>query len=128
MSDDLQDADDQVDESADDPYKIGVTVTAYNPSEERYRHMLHLVAYDIRHPVRLRRVAKVCEDFGIRVEYSVFECDLSDEHFSRLWLALQQVIDEEDAILAYRICGACVQRIESMGSVLRPGRPLIYLV
>ena len=26
----------------------------------------HLVTYDIRHPKRLRRVAKACEDFGYR--------------------------------------------------------------
>jgi CRISPR-associated protein Cas2 len=128
MSDDLQHAAAGVPEVPDDPYLIGVTVMAYDPSTEKYRNMLHLVAYDIRHPVRLRRVAKVCEDFGLRVEYSVFECDLSDEHFHRLWVALQQVIDKEDAILAYRICGSCVQRIESMGCVVRPGRPLIYLI
>ena len=26
----------------------------------------HIVTYDIRHPKRLRRVAKACEDFGYR--------------------------------------------------------------
>lgn len=128
MIDDPLVAVDGTPEVPDDPYLIGHTVMAYDPSTEKYRNMLHLVAYDIRHPVRLRRVAKVCLDFGIRVEYSVFECDLSDENFQRLWVALQHEIDEEDAILAYRICGSCVQRIESMGCVVRPGKPLIYLI
>ncbi len=109
-------------------YRIGYSVGDADPAKEVYRHMLHLVAYDISSPKRLRRVAKTCEDFGIRVEYSVFECDLAEDDFRRLWKRLGTVIDEdEDCILAYRICGACVQRIESMGSVVRPGETLFYM-
>lgn len=37
----------------------------------------YLIAYDIRDQVRLRRVAKVMESFGERLQYSVFLCDLS---------------------------------------------------
>ena len=37
----------------------------------------YLIAYDIREPARLRRVAKVMESFGERLQYSVFLCDLS---------------------------------------------------
>ncbi|MBI4444690.1 MAG: CRISPR-associated endonuclease Cas2 [Acidobacteria bacterium] len=91
--------------------------------------MLHLVAYDIRHPKRLRRVAKVCEDYGIRVEYSVFECDLSEEVFARLWCDLASEIEpDEDTILVYRICGACVQRISGMGKTTRPESALLYML
>jgi hypothetical protein len=46
------------------------------PACKEVLHMLHLVAYDISDPKRLSRVARVCKDYGIRVEYSVFECDL----------------------------------------------------
>ena len=46
--------------------------------------MLHLIAYDIASDKRLRRVARICEDYGIRVEKSVFECDLSDGDFADL--------------------------------------------
>jgi CRISPR-associated protein Cas2 len=110
-------------------YKIGRTVYEYNPAEEEYKNMLHLVAYDIREPRRLRRVAKVCEDYGIRVEYSVFECDLAEDNFRQLWKELKDEIDEdEDCILAYKICGKCVSFIESMGAVVRPGKPLLYIV
>ena len=110
-------------------YKIGQTISEYNPAEEKYKFMLRLVAYDVREPKRLRKVAKVCEDFGIRVEYSVFECDLSEILFSRLWMQLQKIIDPgEDCILAYRICGACVSGIDSMGAIVRPGKPLLYII
>ncbi|MFT4225544.1 CRISPR-associated endonuclease Cas2 [Micropruina sp.] len=38
----------------------------------------YLIAYDISDPVRLRRVIKVMESYGERLQYSVFLCDLSD--------------------------------------------------
>ena len=37
----------------------------------------YLIAYDISEPKRLRRVIKVMEGYGQRLQYSVFLCDLS---------------------------------------------------
>ena len=110
-------------------YTLGITYNEFNPAEEEYKHMLHLVAYDIRTPKRLRLVAKTCQDFGIRVEYSVFECDLSEDHFQTFCTSLQNIIDpDEDCILAYKICGSCVAKMESMGAVTRPGKTLLYIL
>ncbi len=112
-----------------DRYQVGNTILEYNPAEEKYKFMLRLVAYDVCEPKRLRLVAKTCEDFGIRVEYSVFECDLSEELFQILWTKIQKIIDpDEDRILAYRICGSCVSGIDSMGAIARPGKPLLYII
>lgn len=36
-----------------------------------------LIAYDIREPKRLRQVCKTMEEYGERLQYSVFICDLS---------------------------------------------------
>ena len=47
-----------------------------------------LVSYDIagtesrEGAARLRRVAKICEQYGERVQHSVFECRLSPERFA----------------------------------------------
>jgi len=110
-------------------YSMGPAFYEYDPSKEEYKNMLHLVAYDIREPKRLRKIAKTCEDFGIRVEYSVFECDLKNEAFQQLWELLKEIVEpDEDCILAYRICGSCVTQIESMGAVVRPGKPLLYIL
>lgn len=43
--------------------------------------MLMLITYDISlndkaGKTRLRRIAKYCLDYGVRVQYSVFECDI----------------------------------------------------
>lgn len=37
----------------------------------------YLIAYDIADPKRLRKVIKVMESYGQRLQYSVFLCDLS---------------------------------------------------
>lgn len=37
----------------------------------------YLIAYDIANPARLRTVIKLMEDYGTRLQYSVFLCDLS---------------------------------------------------
>ncbi len=124
MTDDFEQAIDEFSR-----YRVGITTFQFDPNSEKYKHMLYLVAYDIREPKRLRQVAKICKDYGIRVEYSVFECDLAEDVFDELWRRLIAAMDaEEDAILAYRICGACVSKIESAGAVTRPGKILLYMV
>ncbi|MGL4854294.1 MAG: CRISPR-associated endonuclease Cas2 [Lentisphaeria bacterium] len=109
-------------------YQIGKSQFLRKLSSEVYKNMLHLVAYDIRKPARLTKVAKICLDYGLRVEYSVFECDLSTEHFNELWQRLTDVIDhEEDTILAYKICNSCVTKITSIGPVVRAKKVLAYI-
>ena len=99
-----------------------------NPAHREIRHMLYLVAYDISNPKRLRRVAQTCEDFGVRVEYSVFECDLPPDRFSALWDELNRQIDpKEDALLAYRICAECLKKARVGGTALRPETPELFI-
>lgn len=63
---------------------------------ERTRYLL---AYDIRHPKRLRRVHKVAQDFGEPLQYSVFVCDLSRVELLDLKSALlEEVKTTEDSI------------------------------
>lgn len=60
----------------------------------------YLVSYDIANPKRLRHVAKTCESFGTRIQYSVFECPLDDLHFEKLKDALRTEINhDEDQVL-----------------------------
>ena len=60
----------------------------------------YLVCYDIGHPKRLRNVAKACESFGSRIQFSVFECPLDDLRFEKMKSALSEIIHhDEDQIL-----------------------------
>jgi CRISPR-associated protein Cas2 len=75
-----------------------------------------IVAYDISDPKRLRRVARCCEDFGARKQFSVFLFRLSATDFVRLKSRLYDVVNlAEDQVLFIPLCGKCVTQIESLG-------------
>ena len=60
----------------------------------------YLVSYDICHPKRLRRVAKAMEGFGLRLQYSVFECALDAMRLAQCKAAIHEEIDyHEDQVL-----------------------------
>ena len=81
------------------------------------RTVHYLVAYDIASPKRLRRVARVCEDYGVRIQKSIFECDLDGCTFKALWDALLDEIDpDEDYLAAYPLCRACCEKIRMAGA------------
>lgn len=59
-----------------------------------------LVCYDIANDKRLRRVFKVCKNYGTHLQYSVFECDLNLRERTRLERELRDLIKcDEDQIL-----------------------------
>jgi CRISPR-associated protein Cas2 len=91
--------------------------------------MLILIAYDIADPKRLARVAKTCEDYGVRVQYSVFECQLEPDDFETLWLTLLDLINEkEDRLVAYKLDARCAKLTETAGIMTCAERVICYLV
>lgn len=80
-----------------------------------------LVTYDIdttdrEGERRLARVAKVCEGYGVRVQYSVFECRLSEVSLQRLAFELADVIERSvDSVRLYRIPGSLEEIRTSIG-------------
>lgn len=91
--------------------------------------MLILIAYDITHAKRLRRVAKTCEDYGVRVQYSVFECHLDETDFDTLWTILHDEIDsDEDRLVAYRLDARSAGRTLTAGAMVCSERVVCYLV
>lgn len=60
----------------------------------------HLIAYDISHPKRLRRVIKIMESYGKRLQYSVFLCDLSGVEYIRWQTEILAVVRlDEDSVV-----------------------------
>jgi len=60
----------------------------------------YLVSYDICHPKRLRRVARALEGFGVRLQYSVFECALDAMRLAKLKTELHDLMNhDEDQVL-----------------------------
>lgn len=84
--------------------------------------MLVLITYDVSTETdggkrRLRRVAKACRDYGQRVQYSVFECQVDPAQWVKLKDRLVKEIDDEVDSLRFYFLGANWQgRVEHVGA------------
>lgn len=84
--------------------------------------MMVLVSYDVslKEPGgtrRLRRVAKMCQNYGQRVQYSVFECLVDPAQWAMLRQRLIEEIDEEQDSLRFYFLGAnWRRRVEHIGA------------
>lgn len=66
---------------------------------------------------RLRHVAKICEDFGQRVQNSVFECKVDPAQFADLKNQLLKTIDlTSDSIRFYLLGTNWERRVEHHGA------------
>ena len=78
--------------------------------------MFYAISYDIRDDRRRLKVAKVLQDFGQRVQLSVFEARLEPSELVRLKKRLTAILDQaQDSVRLYPLCGACVPSIEVLG-------------
>lgn len=66
---------------------------------------------------RLRRVAKACQDYGQRVQYSVFECIVDPAQWTMLKDRLISEIDpEKDSLRFYYLGSNWQRRVEHVGA------------
>ncbi|EIJ33761.1 CRISPR-associated endonuclease Cas2 [Thiothrix nivea] len=83
--------------------------------------MLILVSYDVSTleaagRKRLRRVAKVCQNYGQRVQKSVFECKVDPATLEILEDALLKEIDlDEDNLRIYRLTEPLTRNVKEFG-------------
>jgi CRISPR-associated protein Cas2 len=79
----------------------------------------YIVCYDIADDKRLRRVFKICRNYGDHLQYSVFECDLDDAERIRLESELSETIHhEQDQVLFVTLGpaeGRGAERIRALG-------------
>ena len=95
--------------------------------------MYVVVSYDVSTTTkegrrRLRKIAKACENYGQRVQNSVFECLVSPEQWTRLKLQLVALIlEEEDSLRFYFLGRNWRNRVEHIGTkaVLDLEEPLV---
>lgn len=91
--------------------------------------MLIIVCYDIPKNRRRTKVMKTMESFGDRVQYSVFECDLTARQLARLRRRLLKIINREtDNIRIYRLCEADAARTLCLGVNTTPDRKPLVIV
>ena len=83
--------------------------------------MLVVVSYDVSTKTlsgkkRLRKVAETCLDFGIRVQNSVFECNVDPAQWEELKNELLSIYKkEEDSLRFYYLGSNWQRRLEHFG-------------
>ena len=84
--------------------------------------MLVLVTYDVRTDSpggarRLRRIARACLDYGQRVQYSVFECEVDPAQWVSLRSRLIKEMDtRHDSLRFYTLGANWRRRVEHVGA------------
>ena len=95
--------------------------------------MMVVIAYDVDTTTaagakRLRKVAHLCERYGVRVQNSVFEVLLDAAQLAALKCALEKIVQPDtDSIRFYRLGNSGKGRIDVMGRAapVEAGEPLL---
>ncbi|MDO5423016.1 MAG: CRISPR-associated endonuclease Cas2 [Eubacteriales bacterium] len=95
--------------------------------------IMYVVSYDIHSDKIRNKVAKILEGYGVRVQYSVFECRLSQRQYEQMYekLVLLSMDTGENGIRIYHLCGKCEKGIKVIGNaenVLNPEEEDLFVV
>jgi len=82
---------------------------------------LWIIAYDIQDDKRRRRLAKVLEGYGQRMQWSVFECRLQQDELHRLVIRLERIVKAtEDRIRLWPVPEGSARRVIQLGLAAPP--------
>lgn len=78
---------------------------------------MYVISYDITNDSLRAKIAKELENYGVRAQYSVFECKIDRKRFRELYKKLCQLAEsmEEGSIRAYELCENCTGKIQTIG-------------
>lgn len=81
------------------------------------REQKYVISYDISSNKTRNKVATELENYGRRVQYSVFECKLTDMRFQKLYERLLELCgtSETDSIRIYMLCENCTRKTSIIG-------------
>ncbi|MFA5925047.1 MAG: CRISPR-associated endonuclease Cas2 [Methylococcaceae bacterium] len=74
--------------------------------------VFYVICFDVHDDKRLRKISNEMENFGARVQRSVFECHLEVAQLQELQQRLSDLMEPaEDQVRYYRLCGKDKQQI-----------------
>lgn len=78
---------------------------------------MYLVSYDVSSDKRRNRISKKLENYGRRIQYSVFECDIDEKRFRKLYAELARECEgmSEGSVRFYYICQNCLPKMKLIG-------------
>lgn len=92
--------------------------------------MFVVVPYDISDDDLRDRLRKTLRRFGDAVQYSVFECVITEAQFHELRAAVARVLEgsEETGVRYYVLCEACRREIQTLGRAMTTTDRQVYLL
>ena len=73
--------------------------------------MNFIITYDVQNDKRRKKISDELEAYGIRVNYSVFECQLNKTKLKKLKQKLEELVNKkEDSLRCYHICQSCIPK------------------
>lgn len=83
-----------------------------NVNMSKAKKIFCIIAYDIEDDRIRNKVAKLLEKQGTRINYSVFECMLTENELVKLQEAIAKKTDRHtDRVVYYRLCVDCFTKI-----------------
>ena len=80
--------------------------------------LFYVIRYDVPCDRRRKKIANLLEGYGQRVQYSVFECNLSSKKYQQLSNELKKhYCEAEDSIRFYPISQHTYSQIEIWGNI-----------
>jgi CRISPR-associated protein Cas2 len=70
----------------------------------------YVVCYDITEHKRWRKVYKLLNGYGRRLQYSIFRCKLTVRAMEKLRWELEKLLTAEDRLLILTLCESCEHR------------------
>ena len=79
---------------------------------------MYVVSYDISSDKTRNKVSKKLLDYGKRVQYSVFECDIDTRMYKKMYTELVKITEdmEDGSIRFYFIDKNCQSKIVTIGN------------
>jgi CRISPR-associated protein Cas2 len=75
-----------------------------------------VITYDIVEDKRRTKIHKVLKSYGQWMQFSVFECELTESQYAKLRSRLSKLIKpEQDSIRFYFLCACCKDKVERIG-------------
>ena len=75
-----------------------------------------VISYDIADDKRRTKLHKILKSYGQWMQYSVFECNLTETQYAKLrWRLSKLIKPEQDSIRFYFLCACCQAKVERIG-------------
>ncbi|BAQ61534.1 CRISPR-associated protein Cas2 [Geminocystis sp. NIES-3708] len=91
--------------------------------------MYIIISYDITDNKRRTRIHNILKSYGEWVQYSIFECELTETQYAKLRHRLSKLIkkDDNDNIRFYFMCRCCQGKIERIGGELPRDNTMFFV-